>query len=74
MEKVTYPALNGDQLSELLAWATVEGRNWKSSLQQHSWWRGIPARDKNGKEYPTLYGLRNTHGPSWLKDYRPPAQ
>lgn len=68
----SYRKLTPDELAELTAWAAVEGRRWKDTLQRESWWRGIPARDKHGKEYPLLYGLRNTHGPSWLTAFRLP--
>jgi hypothetical protein len=62
------------EVDEIRAFAKVEGRPWKSTLQRESWWRGLPAKDRNGKEYPSLYGLRNTHGPSWLMEYRIPKE
>lgn len=58
------------ELQELRDFAAVEGRKWKDVLQKESWYRGIPARDKRGKEYPHLYGLRNSHGPSWLMNFK----
>lgn len=70
MEKL--PSLSQIELAELREFAAIEGRNWKAALQSESWWRGIPARDKKGKEYPALYGLRNSHGPSWLVNFRFP--
>ncbi|PWJ81489.1 hypothetical protein C7441_11021 [Pseudaminobacter salicylatoxidans] len=65
--------LHPEELAELVTFASVEGRHWKDVLQRESWWRGIPARDKHGKEYPHLYGLRNSHGPTWLSKFRLPA-
>lgn len=60
------------EMIELLTFADVEGKNWKQVLQKESWWRGIPVRDRHGCEYPSLYGLRNTHGPTWLDKFRLP--
>lgn len=71
---MTNSALDADTQRELRLYAAAEGKRWKSRLQETSWWKGIPARDKHGEEYPHLYGLRNTHGPSWLADYRLPKQ
>lgn len=65
-------ALNDVELAELRAYIEVEGRDWKNTLQRTSWWRGEPAKDKRGKEYPSLYGLRNTHGYSWLATFKLP--
>lgn len=69
-----YPALEPYELSELRDFAAVEGRHWKSILESESWWRGIPCRDKHGREYPNLYGLRNSHGPSWLASFQLPKE
>ncbi|TGT76170.1 MULTISPECIES: hypothetical protein [unclassified Mesorhizobium] len=69
---MAHQMLTAQERAELLEFAAVEGKNWKSILQRESWWRGIPCRDKHGREYVTLYGLRNTHGPSWLMSYRLP--
>lgn len=68
----SYRPLEAAEIAELQAFAAVEGRKWKSILQAESWWRGLPARDKKGREYVYLYTLRNSHGPSWLADYRLP--
>ncbi|QXN71591.1 hypothetical protein RCIROH_92 [Rhodobacter phage RcIroh] len=65
------PKLTEEQISELREFAAVEGRNWKAILEKESWWRGLPCRDKNGKEY-SLYNLRNSHGPTWLANFRFP--
>lgn len=69
MSSPRLPILTVDQQRELRIWAETEGRNWKTSLSRNSWERGIPARDKHGEEYPTLYGLRNSHGATWLANY-----
>lgn len=69
----SYPPLTSDDIAELKEFAAVEGRKWKAVLQAESWWRGIPARDRKGREYPRLYGLRNTHGPSWLDGFKLPV-
>jgi hypothetical protein len=66
--------LSVEEIAELRAYSSVEGRGWKDRLQTESWWRGIPARDKTGREYPLLYGLRNTHGPSWLVNFKLPKE
>lgn len=58
------PALTVDECIELRAFAAERGRKWKAELQAESWWRGIPMRG-----YPTLYGLRNSHGPEWLEAF-----
>jgi hypothetical protein len=66
--------LTPEELAQLQRWASVEGRRWKDTLQKESWWRGIPARDRHGESagYELLYGLRNTHGPSWLVGFKLP--
>lgn len=64
--------LTEQELSELRRFASVEGKRWKQVLMWDYWMRGIPVRDKKGDEYPTLYGLRNTHGPSWLDSLKLP--
>jgi len=66
--------LTPEELAQLQRWAAVEGRYWKDALQKESWWRGIPARDRRGESngYELLYGLRNTHGPSWLVNFKLP--
>lgn len=66
--------LTETELAQLRQFAQIEGRNWKSVLQRESWWRGIPCRDRKGNEYPDLYGLRNSHGPSWLFNFRFPKE
>lgn len=61
-----HPAVSAEQMAELSAFASVNGRKWKDDILYNYWMKGIPVRDKRGVEYPSLYGLRNTHGPSWL--------
>lgn len=70
MKREQYPALTEQELSELRDFAAVEGRRWKSILEAESWWRGLPCKDKHGREYPELYGLRNTHGGAWLAKFK----
>jgi hypothetical protein len=72
MKMTDYRPLFDYELAEIKEWAAVEGRMWKHTLQSESWWRGIPARDRKGKVYPHLYGLRNSHGPSWLITFKLP--
>lgn len=60
----TYPALTVDQCQELRAFAAHYGRKWKDTLTVESWRRGMPMDG-----YPTLYGLRNSHGPMWLAGF-----
>lgn len=74
MNREPLRALEPCELAKLQAFAAVEGRRWKERLQAESWWRGLPCRDRTGREYPHLYGLRNTHGPIWLERYRLPKE
>lgn len=60
------PVCTDEEMAELRTFAAVNGRTWKDDILYGFWMRGIPVRDKAGTEYPTLYRLRNTHGPSWL--------
>jgi hypothetical protein len=54
------------QIEALKAWATIYGRNWKSSLRQ-AWMTG----EYNGFENSHfLQQIRNTFGPSWLVRFR----
>lgn len=69
-----YPDITPNQLTELRAYAADIGRGWKANLEKESWWRGLPARGRRRKEYPSLYGLRNSHGPSWLTSFRFPKE
>ncbi|WP_244490393.1 hypothetical protein [Rhizobium sp. Root708] len=60
------PALSDDQEAALQAYADRHGRPWKSILSEV--WMGGPPHDDGG----ILRGLRNTHGPTWLRSYRLP--
>lgn len=62
---MTYPKLTDEELIELKSFATQEGRRWKEVLNYEYWFRGLPVPG-----FPLLYGLRNSHGPVWLDDFR----
>jgi hypothetical protein len=55
-----YPPLMLAQVEALRAYARRHGRTWKAEL--HAEWMRASAE-------PLLHGLRNSHGPSWLKGY-----
>jgi hypothetical protein len=59
-----YPPLMLAQVEALRAYATIHGRTWKVKLSAE--WMRASAE-------PLLHGLRNSHGPSWLKGYALPA-
>lgn len=59
--------LDAIELAELKAFADQEGRRWKDVLNYEYWFRGLPVRG-----FPSLYGLRNSHGPTWLDRFRFP--
>lgn len=67
MSKSEYRDLSPDELNQLTAFAALEGRKWKSVMMYEYWYRGLPVRD-----FPLLYGLRNTHGPTWLDRFKLP--
>lgn len=52
--------LTEQQRTELQAYASANGKAWKGLLRSH-WLKGEPVPG-----YPSLYGLRNSHGPAWL--------
>jgi hypothetical protein len=54
-----------EQISALQAYRNRYGRRWKSRLLAE--WLS-----STGDEGPELRQVRNTHGPSWLLDYRLP--
>ncbi|WP_019087637.1 hypothetical protein [Komagataeibacter europaeus] len=66
---MAYPPLDPEEIKELKEFAAQEGRNWKQVLEKESWWRGLPMHG-----FPLLYGLRNSHGPSWLRSFRLPTE
>lgn len=59
--------ITDEQMAELRAFAAQEGHKWKDVMAYEYWWKGLPVRG-----FPTLYGLRNTHGNSWLVGFRFP--
>ncbi len=59
-----YPPLMVAQVEALRAYARDHGRSWKTELRAE--WMRASAE-------PLLHGLRNSHGPSWLKGYALPA-
>jgi len=67
-----YRELLPEELEELQAFAAVEGRKWKDVMCWQYWMRGIPVKDRHGKVYGSLYGLRNTHGGQWLDKFKLP--
>lgn len=56
--------LTAEEAEALAAYAREHGRFWKSKLLGE-WLRASTA--------PALQSLRNSHGPSWLCEYRLPA-
>ena len=64
----TLRPLDPDELAQLRAYAAQEGRKWKERLTYEYWMRGEPVPG-----FPLIYGLRNSHGPTWLQNYRFPA-
>ena len=59
-----YPEISSGVIDELKAFADKNGREWKSVLRRH-WERAEPVPG-----FPSLYGLRNSHGPRWLVEFR----
>jgi hypothetical protein len=57
-----------EQLAALRAYATANGRTWKSKLL-HSWETG----DTHGQWTAPLRQVRNNFGPSWLVRFKFPA-
>jgi len=61
---VTHPGkkpISDEQALELVKFAEVEGRRWKSALS--GLWMRAAAN-------PLLHQLRNSHGPTWLQGVR----
>ncbi|WP_054006265.1 hypothetical protein [Cypionkella psychrotolerans] len=54
-----YPPVTAEQLEALAHLAKQNGRNWKAWLSD-LWTRAAD---------PTMHGLRNSHGPSWLSQF-----
>lgn len=60
-----HPAIDDDTMTELRRFAADRGRTWKSQLNWDYWFKAL---DVPG--YPRLYALRNSHGPTWLYNFR----
>jgi len=71
---MAYPNLTTDEIAALKAFAADYGRNWKSKLANVYWPNARLWRDASGDSRPgsILHGLRNSHGPSWLDDFKLP--
>jgi hypothetical protein len=59
--------IDDETLAQLRAFSSKNGRKWKETLTMDYWMRGEPVPGFN-----KLYGLRNTHGSSWLCSFRFP--
>lgn len=69
-----HPPLNAIQLDALRAYRKVHGRYWKSRLNL-DWLNGRYSGIDNGSDVAAvLQGLRNTHGPAWLLDFKMPRE
>jgi hypothetical protein len=71
---IHYRVLTGEELRALTSWAEQHGRYWKEPLRD-LWNRavvslGMPNSDRD----TTVYALRNSHGPSWLRRFRLPKE
>jgi hypothetical protein len=63
--KTRYEPLTPEELTALQSYAAYEGRYWKASLL-HAWEiASMPG---------LLHKLRNSHGPSWLVQFRLPKE
>ncbi len=60
----SYAPITQEDLDALRRYADKHGRRWK--LQLWSEWMNASAE-------PTLHALRNTHGPTWLDQFRWPT-
>ncbi len=69
MTKHTRAPITATQEAELARFARLYGKRWKAHLRGFFWERGIPVAG-----LPSLYDLRNTHGPSWPVRYKLPAE
>ena len=61
-----YPTLTLEQFAALDEYARQHGRCWKQKLG-YLWQHG--AYSTGSDIDATVYGLRNSHGPSWLKGF-----
>lgn len=75
----TYAALDDQQREALEAFAGAHGRKWKEILNDVYWYNARLWRQDNSDNDAligsVLHGLRNSHGPRWLRDvYRLPKK
>lgn len=63
-----YEKLTDDQMRVLRQYSKSAGWLWKSNLLW-AWEKGLAPMG-----YPELYELRNSHGPTWLRDFRFPQE
>ena len=61
--KNTYDPLTPEEVAALTSFAAYAGRYWKQELRD-AW--------MNASMPGLLHKLRNSHGPSWLEQYRLP--
>jgi hypothetical protein len=67
-DAMTRSQITAEQQDHLQRFAEQEGRLWKARLRE-SWMRG--QQPNLGSETSVvLYALRNSHGPSWLADFK----
>ncbi|MDX0267670.1 hypothetical protein GOC13_07485 [Sinorhizobium meliloti] len=62
---MTHDSLTPEQLEAIRAYAKQHGRKWKDQLN-NDW--------MYARTIGTLQQLRNTHGPSWLVDFKLPKE
>ncbi len=60
-----HPPLTAEQLEALAHLAKQNGRTWKAKLSDQ-WMRAAAE--------PILHGLRNTRGPTWLRQFTLPLK
>ena len=61
--KIEYPDVDAETLTQLRAFKKSHGPQWKNKLNLMWMMASAPG---------VLHRLRNTHGPSWLVDYKLP--
>jgi hypothetical protein len=64
LERVRFldcPPLTEEQQRAIREFAAIHGKGWKQTLTEQ-WWSASAS--------PLLHGLRNSHGPAWLLDYK----
>lgn len=69
------PPLNSEEVEALTSFARHHGRKWKQALRDIYWynarlWTGPDGT--NSRIGSILHGLRNSHGPSWLAEFKLP--